>query len=151
TSATATAYTYGFTTATASALNSVTMTVPAGTAGTPVVGTVTPAGVAAGGSVTRAGTTLPYSFTSRAISAGIRVSIQVNGLTNTATAGSNTSTITTRNAGTSVDTGTTPAVTLTAGALTSPTWTPSNTAVGATGVNYVYTFTTATTSNLTSV
>ena len=44
-------YTYTFTTASASELDSVTMTVPAGTGGSPAVGTVTPAGLAAGGSV----------------------------------------------------------------------------------------------------
>jgi hypothetical protein len=56
-------YTYTFTAATTSALDSVTMTVPADTGGTPVAGTVTPSPVAAGGSVSLAGGTLTYTFT----------------------------------------------------------------------------------------
>jgi hypothetical protein len=102
-------YTYAFTVATSSSLTSVTMTVPAGTAGTPAVGTVSPDSLT-GGSIALAGTTLTYSFTSAAISAGAAVSIQVDGLTNTATAGSYTSEITTGNLGSPVDTGVTPAV-----------------------------------------
>ena len=42
-------YTYTFSTASTSELGSVTMTVPAGTGGSPAVGTVTPSAVAAGG------------------------------------------------------------------------------------------------------
>ena len=55
-------YTYAFTTASTSELDSVTMTVPAGTGGLPAVGTVTPAGLADGGSVTMSGGVLTYSF-----------------------------------------------------------------------------------------
>jgi hypothetical protein len=110
-------YTYTFTTATTSALDSVTMTVPAGTGGTPAVGAVSPASVAAGGSVSPSGETLTYTFTSAVISAGTAVSVEIAGLTNTATAGSYPSTITTSDADTAVDSGTAPAVTL-AGSLT---------------------------------
>ena len=84
--ATGTSYTFTFTAATSSSLSAVTMTVPSGTAGTPAVGTVSP-GSLAGGSVVLAGTTLTYSFTSAPVGPGTAVSIQINGLTNTATAG----------------------------------------------------------------
>jgi hypothetical protein len=102
-------YTYAFTAVTAASLTSVTMTVPTGTAGTPTVGTVSPDSLA-GGSIALAGTTLTYSFTPAAISAGAAISVQVNGLTNTATAGSYTSEISTEDAGGPVDSGVTPAV-----------------------------------------
>lgn len=117
--ATDVSYTYTFTTVTAptSALDSVTMTVPAGTGGTPAVGAVSPASVAAGGSVSLAGDTLTYTFTSAVISAGTAVSVEITGLTNTSTPGSYTSTITTSDAGTAVDSGTAPAVAF-AGSLT---------------------------------
>jgi hypothetical protein len=140
--ATGTSYRYAFTVVTASALSSVTMTVPSGTAGTPAVGTVSP-GSLAGGSVALAGTTLTYSFTSTPVSPATAVSIQITGLTN-ATAGSYTSVITTHNGASGIDTGTTGAVTLTAAALGNPAWSASSTAVGATGVSYTYTFKTAT-------
>ena len=125
------------------------MTVPAGTGGSPVVGTVTPAAVA-GGSVSPSAGTLTYSFTPGIVAAGTTVSIEITGLTNTSAAGSYTSDITTLDAGTPVDAGTSPAVSL-ADALVSPEWTVSDTAPGATGVNYTFSFTTASTSELDSV
>jgi hypothetical protein len=70
------------------------------------VGTVTPSSVAAGGSVSLAGTTLTYTFTAVSISSGTAVSIQITGLTNTSTSGSYTSAITTKNGGTQIDSGT---------------------------------------------
>lgn len=112
-------YTYAFTAVTSS-LTSVTMTVPPGTAGTPTVGTVSPDSLT-GGSIALAGTTLTYSFTSAVVSAGTPVSVQVNGLTNTATAGSYTSEITTENLGSPIDSGVTPAMSFTGSqTLTSP-------------------------------
>src|SRR5260370_923362 len=93
--ATSVSYTYTFTTATTSVLNSVTMTVPPGTTGTPVVGTVTPVTITIGSSVSLSGTTLTYSFTAAAVIAATAVSIHVTGLTNTATAGKYTSEIVT--------------------------------------------------------
>jgi hypothetical protein len=102
-------YTYAFTAATSASLTSVTMTVPTGTAGTPTVGTVSPDSLT-GGSIALAGTTLTYSFTSASISAGAAVSVQVNGLTNTPTAGSYSSEISTENLGAPIDSGVTPAV-----------------------------------------
>ena len=93
-------YTYTFTTASTSELDSVTMTVPAGTGGLPAVGTVTPLAVADGGTVSLSGGTLTYSFTPGTVSAGTAVSIEITGLTNTPTAGSYTSDIATVDAGT---------------------------------------------------
>jgi hypothetical protein len=87
-------YTYAFTVATSASLTSVTMTVPAGTAGTAAVGTVSPDPLT-GGSIALVGATLTYSFIPTAIPSDTTVSIQVNGLTNTATAGSYTAAITT--------------------------------------------------------
>jgi hypothetical protein len=132
-------YSYRFTIATASSLTSVTMTVPTSTGGSPTVGAVTPAAIS-GGTVVLAGTTLTYSFTAASVSAGQAVSIQVNGITNTTTAGTYTAAISTRTGGTSVDTGTSGNVTFTGAALTSPTWSVSSAVTGATGVSYTYGF-----------
>jgi hypothetical protein len=149
TGATAVTYAYSFAAASSSSLSSVTMTVPPGTGGSPAISTVSPPALA-GGSVTLAGTTLTYSFTSVQVASGTAISIQVGGLINTSTAGSYTSQVTTANGGTQVDTGTTAAVIMTATALSSPVWSASSTTVGAAGVSYTYTFTTATTALLTS-
>jgi hypothetical protein len=140
-------YTYTFTTASTSALTSVTMTVPPGTGGTPAAGTVTPA-AAAGGTVALASNTLTYTFTSATITSGTAVSIQITGLTNTSATGSYTSVVTTDDDGTAIDTGTTPAVAM---GLTGLGWSVSDTTAGAAGVTYIYTFTSASTSALTSV
>jgi WxL domain surface cell wall-binding len=110
-------YTYTFTTASTSELDSVTITVPAGTTGSPAVGAVTPAGLAEGGTVTLSGGTLTYSFPPQTVDAGTTVSIEITGLANTPAAGSYTSVITTQDTGTPVDSGTTPAVSF-AGTLT---------------------------------
>ena len=114
TGATGVSYTYTFTTLTVSRLNRVTMTLPTGTGGSPAVGTVTPASFASGGSVSRSGTTLTYRF--NAINnnpAGTAVSIRINGLTNTSTAGTYTSTIRVQNNSNVIDTGTTAGLTFT--------------------------------------
>jgi hypothetical protein len=103
-------YTYTFTTSASAALDSVTMTVPAGTAGSPAVGTVTPAAVAAGGTVSLSGSTLAYSFTPGTVPSGTAISLEITGLANTSTAGSYTSVVTTQDAGRGVDSGTTPRV-----------------------------------------
>jgi hypothetical protein len=142
-------YAYSFTTGSSSALDSVTMTVPAGTGGSPAVGTVTPAAVAAGGAVSLSGSTLTYSFTPGTVAAGTAVVIEITGLTNTSTAGSYTSDVTTVDAGAPVDSGTTPAVAF-GGSLTQLGWTVSDSAPAATGVHYTYTFTTASSSALDS-
>ncbi|HXA34462.1 MAG TPA: hypothetical protein VNV87_19585, partial [Acidimicrobiales bacterium] len=139
-------------------LSSVTMSVPTGTGGTPTVGTVSAfqgGGFApftlAGMSASLAGTTLTFSFTSMSILAGSVLSIQINGLTNTSTTGSYTSTLTSFNGATAVDTGTTQALAVTPGALTRPYWYASSTTIGQTGSAYSYAFTTATASSLSSV
>ena len=103
--ATGASYTYSFSAATSAALDEITMTVPTGTAGTPSVGTVSPASIA-GGSVSLSGTTLTYSFTSATIISNEAISVQINGITNTTTAGSDTSTITTDSSSGAIDTGT---------------------------------------------
>ena len=108
--ATGVTYTYTFTTATTSTLNKITMTVPAGTSGSPAVGSVTPSSVATGGSVSAGSNTLTYTFTSAGISSGTAVSVTITGLTNTATTGSYTSVISTFNGSALVDGGTTSAV-----------------------------------------
>jgi len=123
--ATGVSYTYTFTTATTAVLTSFTMTVPPGTAGSPTVGTVSPTML--GATVSLSGTTLTLSGVSLSLASGTAVSIQINGLANTATAGSYTSEIVTKSALGAVDSGITPAVSL-AGSLnlTSPsslTWT----------------------------
>jgi hypothetical protein len=142
-------YTYTFKTASSAMLVSVTMTVPPGTAGTPAVGTVT--GVPSGGSVSLASNTLTYSFSATSVPTNTSTSIQITGMTNTATSGSYTSQITTNNASGPVDTGLTAAVSIAGGTLSSPIWTVSNSVSGTTGVTYTYTFTTATGSSLASV
>jgi hypothetical protein len=149
-SAAGTSYTFSFIAATSSSLDAITMTVPSGTAGTPSVGTVSPASIA-GGRVALSGTTLTYSFTSVPIISAEAISVQIDGLTNTGTADSYTSTITTEGSAGAVDTATTGSVTFTATALTSPGWSASSTAVGATGTSYTFTFTTASLVPFTSV
>ena len=148
--ATGASYTYSFTAATSAALDEITMTVPTGTAGTPSVGAVSPASIA-GGSVSLSGTTLTYSFTSATIISNEAISVQVNGLTNTTTAGSDTSTITTHSSSGAVDTGTSGTVTFTVSTLTSLGWSASSTTVGATGVSYTFSATTASVGLVTTV
>ena len=143
-------YTFSFTTASTSELDSVTMTVPAGTGGSPAVGTVTPSALADGGTVSLADDTLTYSFTPGTVDGGTTVSIEITGLANTTVAGSYTSDITTVDAGTPVDSGTTPPVSL-SGTLVSPQWGVSDTAPGGTDVDYAFSFTTGSSSELDSV
>jgi hypothetical protein len=125
-------------TATAGPLTAVTMTVPSDTAGTPAVGTVTPSAIA-GGTVSLTGTTLGYTFGSVSVPAGIVLSIQVTGLTNTTSSGSATSVISTVNGGTAVDSATAD-FTFTATALTAAGWTTSSAVVGAADTGYTYAF-----------
>ena len=155
TSASSVTYNYGFKTTTAANVTSVTMRLPSGTGGTPALGTVsawhTSKVTIAGQAISRSGTTLVFSFTSRFFTSNTFVYIQIAGLTNTSTTGNYTSTITSKNGTTPVDTGTAPAVVLTSTALTGPFWTPSSTQTSATAVSYSYGFTAATTSSLSSV
>lgn len=152
TSTGATSVTYGFSfglTATAT-LSSVTMTVPAGTAGTPTVGTVTPASIA-GGTVTLVGQTLTYTFTAASVSSTVTVTIDIGGLTNTSTVGTYASTITAYNASNAVASGATASVGFTATVLTNLSWGASLTQTSTSGVDYTYSLTTGSSSNLTSI
>lgn len=151
--ATSVAYTYSFTVATAGYLTSLTMTVPNGTAGTPTVGPISSTfnRLPTNGTPSLAGTTLTYTFASTFFGAGDSISIELDGLTNTSTIGSYTSQITTRGAGGAVDSAVSASISITGGALTSPVWSVSSTASGATGVTYTYSFKTATAASLTSV
>jgi WxL domain surface cell wall-binding len=137
-SAAGASYTYTMMTATGGPLTTVTMTVPSGTGGTPAVGTVTPAAIA-GGAVSLVGMTLSYTVSSVSVPAGIVLSIQVTGLTNTASTGTATSVITTVDGATAVDTATAD-FTFTATALTGAGWTTSSAVVGAADTSYTYTF-----------
>jgi hypothetical protein len=113
-SATGVSYAFSFRTATAGTIKSITFAVSgAGLGGTP---TITRAYGIGAGSVAIAGQTITYTVTSAvAIPAGIPIYIELGGLTNSSTAGSYTTTVTTRTSTPStIDTGTTPAVTLAA-------------------------------------
>jgi len=109
--ATGVTYTFELTTATAGTISSVTATVPTDTAGTVGAGTVYGLGA---GTASLTGTTLTFEVGSpAAVSAGVPLYIEFTGLTNTATIGSYTSTVTTMdNAATPVqiDTATSPSV-----------------------------------------
>ncbi|MGH9110056.1 MAG: hypothetical protein ACRDY3_11440, partial [Acidimicrobiales bacterium] len=86
-------YTFAFKTATAGIIKKVTMTVPAGTAGTPAM--VANVGVGAG-TIALASTTLTYTLTAAiTVPAATTVELVVNGITNTSTAGTGKSTVTT--------------------------------------------------------
>jgi hypothetical protein len=107
-------YKYTFTPSQGYNMSSLTMTVPAGTAGTPVL--VSETGLAAG-TLSLSGTLLTYSYGATSttwLNSGTAVQIQVTGLTNTSSAGTYTAELTT-NGGNSapflpVDTGVTAAL-----------------------------------------
>jgi len=91
---TAVTYAYSFKTATAGTIKYVTMTVPSGTAGTIAVGTVYGLGA---GTVALASNTITYTVTTAvSVAAGVPIYLSFTGLTNTSTAGSYTSTVTTQ-------------------------------------------------------
>ena len=110
TGATGVTYAFAFTTYAAGTIKSVTMTVPAGTAGTIAVGTVYGLGA---GTVALAGSTITYTVTTAvSVAAGVPLYLSFTGLTNTSTAGSYTSTVTTRTSYPStIDSGTSGSVT----------------------------------------
>ena len=138
TGASAASYMFAATTATSATLTALTMTVPSGTAGTAAVGTVSGLG---SGTASLAGTTLTYAVTTPAvIGAGVALSVQITGLTNTATVGSYQSTITTKASGGAIDTGATNALVITSTPTTAyaanyigGTLSPINTATKAVG------------------
>ncbi|MFL5936278.1 MAG: hypothetical protein ACJ744_10695 [Gaiellaceae bacterium] len=107
-------YSYSFTTATAGIIKSITFAVSgSGLAGTPTISRNFGIGA---GTVSRSGQTITYTVTSAvSVAAGIPIYLSFGGLTNSSTAASYTTTITTLTAASgTIDTGTTPAVTLAA-------------------------------------
>ena len=112
--ATSVSYAYSFRTATTGTIKSITFAVSgSGLGGTPTI--ARNYGIGAG-TVARAGQTITYTVTAAvSVAAGIPIYIEFGGLTNSSTAGSYTTTITTQTAApATIDTGTTPAVTLAA-------------------------------------
>ena len=113
-SAASTSYSYSFKTTSANTIKSITFAVSgAGLAGTP---TITRAYGIGAGTASRTGQTITYTVaTAVAVPANIPIYIEFGGLTNSGTAGSYTTTITTLTAASgTIDNGTTPAVTLAA-------------------------------------
>jgi len=138
------AYTYTFRMPADATMSKVVMTVPGGTTGTPVVGTVSPAAVAAGGSATlsTAASTLTYTFTPTLVSAGQVVSITINGLTNPPTQQSTVAEVAAYQDTTLLGAGISNMVAFTPATLTPLTWSASNTATSATDSTYTFSFTT---------
>jgi hypothetical protein len=113
-SAASVTYSYSFKTATAGTIKTITFAVSgAGLAGTPTI--TRNFGIGAG-TVARVGQTITYTVTSAvAVSAGIPIYIEFGALTNSSTAASYTTVITTQtSAPATIDTATSPAVTLAA-------------------------------------
>ena len=111
-SATSVTYTYSFRTATAGTIGKITFAVSgAGLGGTPTISRNYGIGA---GTVARVGQTITYLVsTPVSVSAGIPIYLEFGGNTNSATTGSYTTAITTQTAASAtIDTGTTPAVTL---------------------------------------
>jgi hypothetical protein len=107
-------YSYSFTTATTGTIKTITFAVSgAGLGGAPTISRNYGIGA---GTVARAGQTITYTVTAAvSVSAGIPIYIEFAALTNSATSGSYTTTITTQTAApATIDTGTTPAITLAA-------------------------------------
>jgi len=102
-------YSFSFKTATSGSVKSVTLTVPNGTAGTIAVGTVYGLGA---GTVALASNTITYTITTAvSVAANIPIYLSFTGLTNTASAGSHTSAITTcTSTPSTIDSGTSPSV-----------------------------------------
>ena len=112
--ATGVTYSYSFTAATTGTIKTVTFAVSgAGLAGTPTI--VRNYGIPAG-TVARSGQTITYTVTTPiSVTAGTPIYLSFGALTNSGTAGSYTTVITTQtSAPATIDTGTTPAVTLAA-------------------------------------
>ena len=112
--ATAVTYSYSFKTTTAGTIKTITFAVSgAGLAGTPVINRNYGIGA---GTVARSGQTITYTVTTPvAVAAGIPIYIEFTGMTNSSTAGSYTTVITTQTSvPATIDTGTTPSVTLAA-------------------------------------
>jgi len=134
-SATGVSYTYEFRTASAGIIRTVTFTVGgAGLGGTPTV--LRNYGIGAG-TVARAGQTITYTVTAPIFAtAGVPIYLEFGGLTNTATAGAQTTSITTANAALATIDGPT--------ATNAVTFSATNTAINAT-IAKSLTFTVSTT------
>ncbi len=107
-------YAYSFTTATAGTIKTLTFAVSgSGLAGTP---TITRAYGIGAGTVSRSGQTITYTVTSAvSVAAGIPIYVELGGLANSTTSGTYTTTVSTQTpTPTTIDTGTTPSVTLAA-------------------------------------
>lgn len=107
-------YAYSFKTATTGTIKTITFAVSgAGLGGTPTISRAFGIGA---GTVARAGQTITYTVTAAvSVSSGIPIYIELGGLTNTSTAGSYTTTITTQTSvPATIDNGTTAAVTMAA-------------------------------------
>jgi len=112
--ATGVSYSCSFTTATTGTIKTITFAVSgSGLGGTPTINRNYGIGA---GTVGRSGQTITYTVTSAvSVAAGIPIYIELGGLTNSSTAGTYTTTVTTQTSTPStIDTGTTPSVTLTA-------------------------------------
>jgi hypothetical protein len=112
--ATAVRYSYSFTAATTGTIKTITLAVSgAGLAGTPTISRNYGIGA---GTVARSGQTITYTVTSAiSVTAGTPIYIELTGLTNTSTAGSYTTLITTQTSvPATIDSGTSPAVAMAA-------------------------------------
>jgi len=112
--ATSVTYSYSFTTATTGTIKTITLLASgAGLAGAPAISRNYGIGA---GTVARAGQTITYTVTSAvSVSAGLPIYLEFSGLTNSGTAGSYTTTVTTQTAApATIDTAVSPAVTLAA-------------------------------------
>ncbi len=112
--ATAVKYSYSFTAATTGTIKTITLAVSgSGLAGTPAISRNYGIGA---GTVARSGQTITYTVTTAiSVTAGTPIYIELTGLTNTSTAGSYTTLITTQTSvPATIDSGTTPAVSIAA-------------------------------------
>src|SRR5207244_7931608 len=110
--ATGVTYSFSFTTASLGTIKSITFALSgAGLGGTPTISRNYGIGA---GTVARSGQTITYTVTSAvAVAAGIPIYIEFGALTNSSTAGSYTTTVTTQtSAPATIDTAATPAITL---------------------------------------
>jgi hypothetical protein len=148
-------YSYSFGFPDSTNLTTISMTVPAGTAASsPTVVSASPASVS-GGSVSLSGNTLVYTLpggnSGSLVGAGSTVSLVFGEITNTTTAGSYSSTITTAYDGTAVASGATSSVGITASVLSNVVWSPATETAAATGASYTYSFDTGSSATLTGV
>lgn len=157
-------YSYRFTAADSAALTEVTATVPPGTTA-PNGLTVLNASAFTGdpksfdylknpaASLDAQSNLLTVTFTSsqHSLASGYVVSLDIAGLVNAPTPGEYTSVLTTFASRTSIDMGTTPAVSLTAASLSGTSWSATSTVTSAADVSYTYTLRTPVAAEITAV